>query len=117
MVSNVLYLPQANRKCRNCDCTKAVCGRIGTHDPHYALIPTIQCGTCGDLVEAKQPPINVSAKTGHVSCCDDCGTEDDLALATITLPENLGTGHIFLCPDCIARYDDAESVLAACNGA
>lgn len=108
-MNNVVYLPAANRKCTDCNCTKAVCETVARRDPLLCFVPTASCGTCGDMVEVDVAPLHAPLPhSSYVHSCDDCGGTDSLARAEVTLPEGMGTGYVMLCGRCLSAYDEGE---------
>ena len=107
-MENVICLSGAGiamRACRDCGLTRAAPEQERSRDPILALRVTHPCERCGAQVETPAPRAGMSA-TGYQYICDECGTPDDLVVARITLPDDLGIGYIHLCPDCIAAYDE-----------
>lgn len=104
-MGTVVYLPNANRQCRDCDCTKAVATRAEYLDARAALTPTATCGECGDRIE-KPTTFQAGFEGVQHGHCDDCGRTDELVTCEMTLPGTLGTGKLLLCHACVALFDE-----------
>lgn len=109
-MTNVSFLPTANRKCDDCGCTRAVPDRIARTDPSLAIVATRDCNDCGDRVEVDTSMLE--SVTPVASSCDECGALGDHAHAEVSLPEGQGTSYIALCDCCIALYDEGMQAWA-----
>ena len=109
-MNNVILFPlRAVARC-TCGFVKARSGNIRPSEEDL-LTPLDRCPTCGNQVEASALP----SIPDPLRCCIDCGSEDDLAVATITLPDGMGQGRVHLCNDCVSRYDEGDDANAARN--
>lgn len=104
-VTRVAYLPTANRKCPDCECTKAVPEAIARRDPKLCITPTVACTRCDDHVEVSTAVLG-EPRTPPLSLCEECGAEADLVRAEVHIGDG-GTGYLEVCPECIALYDEA----------
>ncbi|HRO63834.1 hypothetical protein [Thermomonas sp.] len=105
-MGNVVYLPTADRLCRDCGGQKAVAHAAERMDPLPGLLPTRRCPHCGDRVEDLTPCLTLQQAAG-VSGCHECGTEsDDLIACTFEGPAGSEVSHAFLCEDCLAAHDE-----------
>lgn len=113
-MGEVIFLRGADRKCRDCGCTKAMTGAAAKRDPLTIFTPTEACGRCGDEVEVEHAP--GMPEEGLV--CDDCGQPDagGLVSGTVMLPYNLGRGMVLLCGGCLARRDEIATSLCLGKG-
>lgn len=104
-VTRVSYLPTANRKCPDCECTKAVPEAIARRDPVLCITPTAPCTRCDDHVEVSTAVLG-TPRVQPLSLCEECGAEADLVRAEVYVGDG-GTGYLHVCPECIALYDEA----------
>lgn len=101
-MSKILYFPiKAGMKNSCPDCRGREAKRYDTVGVEDVMTPTRSCPTCGRMAYVDPAPAPF-----HPACCDDCGSEEQLAVATVLLPDGMGQGRIYLCGECVARYDE-----------
>lgn len=110
MGGRVLFLPGADRHCRDCGGIKAIHRCATRLQEVLSFLPAESCGRCGDEIEAGSALPGDETPTGFVPACQDCGTIYELVRAEVNLPEPKGCGWTYLCGKCVARYDDGEAV-------
>ena len=110
MADVVSFLPNADRRCGDCGCTRAVPDSVARRDPALAIIATRKCNDCGHRVEANTTILD--SVTPVAASCDECGAVGDHARAEVELPEGMGVGYVLVCEDCIALYDEGPRAWA-----
>ncbi len=100
-MSNVLYLPQANRLCPDCGCTKAVSDAAAWRDAVLWLMPVETCLCCGDRVEADALYASDAPESGVLGPCEICGDQDLLVGCLFDQPDGKRDTRLLLCADCV----------------
>lgn len=105
-MSNVIFLHTANRKCADCDCTKACAPEVMRRNPERFFFTTTEaCGRCGDMVEIDNSALGTYAPAREDECIA-CGTTSNLVVATFEVPGSGRSVRSCICDECIEIHQD-----------